>query len=181
MASGQKGPLIKRNRSLMFDEDQDDDSEVTERLSKRQRWLIRAGSSYRSKDDIFAGKMLAQGVESGRNIAEVVKTNGLDYYYEAGKNASAITTWSHSKIDEFLRIEHNLFEFQRLCGKPQEWPADGLPIDDCTAFMQMLADSGKGLLDKTITKRYFLKLVRIFGDLVRPFVFQCGVFFLMYL
>ena len=39
-------------------------------------------------------------------------------------------------------------------------------IDDCTAFMQLLADSGKGLLDTKITKRYFLKLVRIFGELV---------------
>ena len=36
--------------------------------------------------------------------------------------------------------------------------------------MKMLADSGRGLLESKITKGYFLKLVRIFNDLVRIFL-----------
>jgi hypothetical protein len=33
--------------------------------------------------------------------------------------------------------------------------------------MQVLSESGKGLLDGKITKAYFLRLVRHFGELVR--------------
>lgn len=143
----------------------DDDHEESQ--GKNQQLSIRTGYSYRSKeDDAFTGNILAQGIESSQVIAKNIQDNGLDYYYKAGKTASSGSTWSISKVDEFLRVERNFFEFQRLRGMPQEWPADGLAINDCTAFMKLLAESGRGLLDKTITKRYFLKLVRIFGDMV---------------
>src|SRR3954463_14948738 len=161
---------MKRPRSSTLDEEQLDHDVIVESLGKRHRLSIRTGSTYRGKeDDVFSGKILSQGVESSQTIVKNVENNGLDYYYEAGKTASAGSIWSIEKIDEILRVERNFFEFQRLRGMSQEWPADGLSIDDCTAFMQLVADSGQGLLDKKITKRYFLKLVRIFGDLVRPF------------
>src|SRR4051812_27229390 len=58
------------------------------------------------------------------------------------------------------------FEFQKLHGLPATWPVEGLTIDACTAFMTMVAEQTQGLLESKITKNHFMKLIRIFGDLM---------------
>lgn len=182
---------LKRPRPVTPDEEEEtDDVVIAEGSSKRNRLSTYLASECQDDEpDILAGYVLSQGSESSHYLAQKVQDKGLDYYYKAGSFASANSTWSIAKIDELLRVERVVFEFLKLHGLPQAWPADGLPIgtlysilwkyqlsllltlfqnpkDACTAFMQLLAESGQGMLDESITKRYFLKLVRTFGDLV---------------
>jgi hypothetical protein len=100
------------------------------------------------------------------SVARNLLRAGLDHYYNAGAIAATTSTWSVSKGDNMNRIERMFFKFQAFRGYPEEWPTDGLTIDDCTAFMQVIAESGQGILDKKITKTYFFKTVRGFDSLV---------------
>lgn len=45
-----------------------------------------------------------------------------------------------------------------------------LQLDDCTAFMQLFADSGQGLIGSKITQNYFMKNVRYFKELVYIYI-----------
>jgi hypothetical protein len=120
------------------------------------------GFSTSAVSDVFDASRTGAVISVVRNLFR----SGLDHYYKAGAIAATTSTWSVSKVDNMNRIEQMFFKFQAFRGYPEEWPANGLTIEDCTAFMQLIADSGQGLLDKKITKTYFLKSVRVFDNLV---------------
>jgi hypothetical protein len=155
--------LRKRSLSLVSREDTPNN---TERSVKRNRHTEQ-DSEFPSDAETDVSSVHPLSQVTSQTITKNIREKGLDYYYNAGKKASEKSIWSPGKIAQTKHIERSFFEFQRIRLKPQAWPEDGLPIDDCTAFMQILAESGKGLLDRKITRTYFLKLVRIFGELVR--------------
>lgn len=110
--------------------------------------------------------VLSQGIIASKALAENIEINGLDYYYDIGRSASSSRVLNRNQTDTRLRVERMFFEFQERRRKPPVWPDDGLEIDHCTAFMALLAESGKGAIDEKITYDYFRKLCKCFADLV---------------
>src|SRR4051794_31299300 len=86
-----------------------------------------------------------------------VGNKGVEHYYNAGEKAVAAITMSPATKSERDRVERMFVRYQELRGVSEMWPSEGPSIEDCTAFMNVLADAGNGLLDERITKRYFLK------------------------
>jgi hypothetical protein len=186
--------LIKRYRSVTADKDSDgnDDAAPSKILIKRRQASSDIVSSPLSasmkksrllyKDDGNSRTpkvnrlslsltreekpILSQGINTSKSLAENIEMNGLDYYYDIGKSASSSRILNPNQTDVRIRVERMFFEFQEKRGKPREWPEDGLEIDDCTTFMALLADSGKGAIDEKITYDYFRRLCRCFMDLV---------------
>lgn len=148
-----------------------DRSSIGKRPEKRLRALSPLKEEEPDDDSQGFPTQDTSRLSSSQSLARQLQQKGLEFYYNAGRTATATPAWSISKVEDTKRVEQMFFEFQKARKLPQEWPANGLAIDDCTAFMQMIADSGQGVIGSKITKRYFLKTVRIFRDLVCIFYF----------
>lgn len=149
-------------------------SENEKRPNKRPRIL--SPPPYQDDESQASLTQDTSRLSSSQSLARQLKGKGLEFYYDAGKSATATPTWSITKVEDAKRVEKMVFEFLKARKLPEEWPVDGFVIEDCTAFMQMVADSGQGLLGSKITKKYFLKVIRTFHDLVCIY-FHSDLFF----
>jgi hypothetical protein len=145
-SSSSPARVLRRSRSVFDKEklvdDWIDDTEVS--LNKRRRTTAYTSDSVNrqsSEPDVFAGFALSQGSVASQNLTREVREKGLDYYYDAGKSASANTTWSIAKIDDTLRVQRIFFQFQKERGKSEEWPKDGLSIGMVHFLMQLGIDT----------------------------------------
>jgi hypothetical protein len=132
-------------------------------------WLTEITKTVRAPDKTARTNLV------GRFVDNIVN-KGLEYFYTIGMSATITPTCSKSKINNQERVERLFFEFQKSRGLPEAWPENGLTIDDCVAFMQLMAKSGKGLIESRITKQYFSKNVRTFGDHVRYYLGLCFLY-----